>query len=484
MIRPEYPAPQSLGLPHTQLLSISSRGELAVLTNLRHALSQNALVGTLARVALGGTAPRDILEGVRLADWLPDGSDLAIVRAVGGTDRVEYPIGKVLCETPGYFGDLRASPRGDRIALTEHHRQGDDRGSVLVVDRSGKRTTLSEEYSSISGLAWSQTGDEILFSASPAGTARTIYRVDLAGRIRVALATAGRLIIHDVSHTGRWIVAREDYRSEIAVSAPGAGGERKLAWLDASDGPLFSRDGSMLLFTDWSEAGGLNYETCLQRTAGGPVLRLGEGGGLGFSPDGKLALALINTPPQLVIYPIGAGTARRLPQGALAAYIGGGWFPDGRRVLVVGNEAGKASRCYAQDLVGGLPRALTEEGTTSGRVSSDGLQILCRGPDGNWLIQPVNGEKARPVPLTSEDDVIDWSADGRSVLIYRGQEIPITFERLDLASGRRVLIRKGELAEKTGFLASFAAAVSEDARSFAYSYYVSTAQLFVVEGAR
>src|SRR5450830_1671961 len=172
-IRPEFPEPRPLGLPKTHLLSISSKGELAVLTNARF-IHQRLFIGTLARVSLWGTAPREILDDVRQADWSHDGSELAILRTAEGGDRLEFPIGKVLYETAGYLRDLRVSPRGDRIALFEHPAQWDDRGSVIVVDRTGRRTFLSGDYRGEEGLAWSRTGDEILFTASTVGMAQTL----------------------------------------------------------------------------------------------------------------------------------------------------------------------------------------------------------------------------------------------------------------------------------------------------------------------
>ena len=161
-IRPEYPEPRALGLPNTQLLSVSSKGELAILTNPRF-VRHRMFLGTLAPVSLGAAAPREILDDVRQADWSPDGADLAIIRAAEGKDRLEYPIGKVLYEAAGYLSDLRVSPRGDAIALFEHPAHWDDRGSVIVVTRAGKRTFLSGDYWVEEGLAWSRTGDEVLF---------------------------------------------------------------------------------------------------------------------------------------------------------------------------------------------------------------------------------------------------------------------------------------------------------------------------------
>jgi len=483
-IRAEFPEPLPLGLPRTHLLSISSKGELAILTNARYN-GHRLFTGTLARVSLGGTAPREILEDVRQADWSPDGSELAIIRPAGGKDRLEYPIGKVLYETAGYLSDLRFSPRGDRIGLFEHPSQWDNRGSVIVVDRAGKRTELSGEYWAEEGLAWSRAGDEIFFTASTGGAFQTLYGVDLSGHLRIALGSAGGLTIHDVSRTGRWLVTRDDIRNELSVLPPGANAERDASYLDASSFPFLSRDGSLLLFMDQSAAGGMNYRVCLRKTDGGPVVHLGEGLPMGLSPDGKWALAIVPTPPQLVIYPTGPGEVRRLPRGDLEAYRSAVWFPDGKSVLICGHEAGKAFRHYAQDVSGGPPRPITSEATTNGAVSPDGMRILYSKPDGTYFVQSVAGGSALAVPGLSPDDlVIRWSADSLSLYVFRFEKLPFRFERLDLASGRRVLIREVAPVDRAGALQCDGAALADDFKSYAYSFSRMTSSMFVVQGAR
>jgi hypothetical protein len=353
------------------------------------------------------------------------------------------------------------------------------------VDREGKRTFLSGDYWGEEGLAWSQTGDEVLFTASTAGNAQTLYGVDLSGHLRVALSSAGGLTMHDVSRAGRWLVTRDDLRFEVYALAPGAPAERDLSWLDASSQPFLSRDGSTLLFNDESLTAGLNYGVCLRKTDGGPVVRLGEGTPYGLSADGKWALVLIDTPPQLVIYPTGPGETRRLPRGDLEAYQSASWFPDGKSVLVCGNEAGKASRCYAQDLAGGPPRPVTPDATTNGLVSPEGLQILYLKAGGTYFIQRAAGGPPKAVAgLTTDDQVLQWSADGRSAYVYRPTNVPFRLERLDLASGRRELVREVAPVDRTGVLYGIAAALTDDAKSYAYDLKRMTSQLFVVEGAR
>ncbi len=174
VVRPDYPEPQALGPRGTHLLAVSSKGELAVLLGARY-VSFRLFAGTLARMPLSGGAPREVQEGVRQADWSPDGLQLAVIREVGGKDRLEYPVGKVLREVSGYLSDLRVSPRGDRIAYFEHPRKSDDRGSVNLIDLNGNNTVLSEGYWSERGLAWSPNGEEILFSASVSAGAVSAY---------------------------------------------------------------------------------------------------------------------------------------------------------------------------------------------------------------------------------------------------------------------------------------------------------------------
>ena len=484
LIRPEYPEPQPLGLADTHLLAISSKGELAVLMGARF-LNHRLFTGTLARVTLGGTAPRELLEGVREADWSPDGTELAIIRTVAGKDRLEYPIGKVRLETTGYLSDLRVSPQGDRIALFEHPQRFDDRGSVIVVDLAGRRTLLAEGFEAEEGLAWSPTGDEVFFSATPSGANVSLYGVDRSGHRRVALVSAGGLTLQDVAHNGRWLVTRDDKGWGISVLGPGASAERDLSWLDSSSGPLLSPDGRTMVFRDYSSlAAGSNYLVCRRKTDGGPVVHLGSGDAQGLSPDGKWALAAFYTPPSVMLYPTGPGEARRLPAG-LEAVQAASWFPDGKHILMEGNLQGQASRCFQQEISGGALSPVTPEGTTNGKVSPDGLRIYYATLDGASFLQSLAGGPAQPVPgLTPEDQVNLWSADGRALYLTRRADLAFRIEKLDLATGHRQLLRTVVPAPNLGALNIGSISLADEAKVHAYGYLKMNSQLFVVEGAR
>jgi Tol biopolymer transport system component len=476
----EYPEPRLLDPPGMQLLAVSSRNEIAVLLGARY-IWHRTFTGTLARLPLGGGAPRAVLEGVRQADWSPDGSELAVVREVGGTDRLEYPIGRVLRQASGYMSDVRVSPRGDRLAYFEHPRKWDDRGSVNVVDLEGHATVLSDGYWSARGLAWSPDGREVLFSASVDGGGYTVYGVTLDGRRRLIFQPPGGLILQDVAADGRWLAARPDFRYAAMVGSPGAGPDRDLSWLNTSHARALSPDGRTLLF---AETGlGPQYAVCLRGTDGSPVVRLGEGWPADLSHDGRWVLAVLQSrPPELVVYPTGAGATRHLERGNIENYAAAEWFPDGARILLNGNEPGRGPRLFVQDAGGGPPRGVTPEGTRDGRLSADGRVVLARGPEGGYRLYPLAGGEARAVPgLAEEDLVAHWSEDARWVLAYRRAEIPCRLDRVWLDTGRRELFAEVAPPDRTGLLSLRGLTFTHDTRSYAYTAYYQVSSLFVSE---
>ena len=139
----------------------------------------------LARAPRGGGAPRDIVDNVEYADWSPDAASLAIVRRVAGKIRLEYPLGKVLYETPGWISHARVSPDGRLVAFIDHPYIGDDGGAVMIVDSSGAKKIISGQYSSAQGLAWHPDGKEVWFTGTTTGANRELRAASLTGRDRL-----------------------------------------------------------------------------------------------------------------------------------------------------------------------------------------------------------------------------------------------------------------------------------------------------------
>ena len=101
--QPGSPESRSLGLK-ADLQAVSRHGEMAIL------LERPGRDPVLARLPIGGGAPREVLENVRSADWAPDGDSLAVVRTGGGRDTLEFPIGRVL------YRGTRLAERRERVA--------------------------------------------------------------------------------------------------------------------------------------------------------------------------------------------------------------------------------------------------------------------------------------------------------------------------------------------------------------------------------
>ncbi len=325
-----------------------------------------------------------------------------------------------------------------------------------------------------------------MFSAGNAYSAFSVLAVTLSGRRRTALESAGGLTIHDVRPDGRWLATRDDFLQGMPVLLAAQTTERDLSWLDLSDRPMLSADGKTIVFTEQSGSLGANYAVCLRRTDGSPVTRLGEGTPTDLSPDGKWALAIVPTSPQqLMLYPTGAGEARRLDRGGIESYGSAVFFPDGRSVLVCGHEPGHAPRCYVQEIVGGKPRAVTPEGTARGILSPDARQILVKASGGGLVLYPAGGGEGRPVPGTTPDEhAIRWSREGGSLLVSRESDVPLRIERIALPGGRRDSVRTVGPTDLGGVTSVSSPFFAEDEKSYAYVFSRTISHLFLVEGAR
>jgi Tol biopolymer transport system component len=451
------------------MLGVSRAGELAILVDPKTSrFTQN--IGTLARVPISGGVPKEVLQDATSADWMPGGSELAVVHRVSGKDRLEYPIGKVLFETAGWIQDPRFSPDGKRIAFLDHPGNSDG-GVVAIVDLAGKKADLATGFATVQGLAWSTDGGEIWFTAARVGIQRGLFAVTPSGRLRLVRTMQGTPALLDMIGSNA-LVTEDDYRSGTFAFLPAQAEPKDMSWFDWTSDRGLSADGKLLLFDESGEGGGDKGSVFLRPTDGSAAVRLSEGTGVALTPDGAYALTrTADVPQRFVLVPVKAGQSRQLPNDPFGTVIYGAFFPDGQRFVFEANEAGKGARLYVQSLTGGAAAPISAEGITYSRlfVSPDARWIAALGSDRRIYLYPAAGGSPTAITASRADDLpAGWTADSRGLYVANGY--PCRIDLVDVASGARTHVRDLVATDIAGMNSRGASRVTADGKTMTLGF--------------
>jgi hypothetical protein len=489
---PDSPESRPLNLANSTLFAVSS-SEMAISIGCRDRYI-GLCQGTLGLVPVGGGSPREVAEDVLAADWTADGSEMAVIRQVGGKYRVEFPLGKVIYESNHSLGYLRISPRGDAVGFGEFLTSDGDAGWVIAVDRSGKELIRSVLFVSLEGLAWPPSGDELWVGATETeGWADAVHALGLNGKQRIVLRLPGILRLHDISRDGRILLAKESWRSGIQFRGPSDTKERDLSWLDYAVVRDISGDGGMVSFDDWGSAAGASGLGYLRKTDGSAAIKLGPWGQPVLSPDATQVLttnAATLGSVRFVLLPTGVGETRTLDKSGMQQVSTSGWMPDGKTIYFAGDD-GHGWRMYIQDAAGGAPRAVTplislkRNHFETHVVSADGKLMFARDVNGKAQLYSIDRGEPRAIPGWSPEDLwINWSSDGRSAYIYDDNKTSAQVFRLDLGTGKRELVTTLAPSDSAGVTAIINVRMTADGKFYAYSFSRELSDLFLVQGVR
>jgi eukaryotic-like serine/threonine-protein kinase len=479
------PGARSLGISPAQLAGVSGTGEIAfrfLPETLMEDLAWSA--GTLATAPLSGGEPHEIREWVIGADISRDGKSVAVVMfpKSQNTDQgtLEFPLGTPLAT--GQFNFPRISPDGRQVAFVDGGLDGNL--AIAVVDREGKRRTLSKGWRLALSPVWSPKGDEVWFTAGNEGFPQTLFAVDLKGRTRELLRIPPIAFLEDVSQDGRALVRRLDNRKGILCRPPGAAAERDLSWFDYSDLADLSRDGKLLLFTE-SGGGTTRGSTYVRGTDGSPATRLGEGHAAALSPDAKWAVTVnLDVPSKIQLLPVGAGQPRPFDLAPTEFFAAAGWSREGERLYFWGLGPDRARGLFELTLSTGLHRRIDSvKGGLGGSLSPDATKVVaCEEAFSKCAVFPLDGGPGRAIPGREEYLlVVGWAADGRSIYVSDPHK-PAKISRVRLEDGHSEFWKELRPADAAGACSNSSVVISPETGAYAYSYTRGLSDLYLVEG--
>jgi eukaryotic-like serine/threonine-protein kinase len=482
-VRTEFPQSTKVDVPSAILFSVAPSGEMEIgVAPVHHT---NFLSGTMSQTLMAGGAPREQINDVMAADYAPDGKTLALVRSANQKIQLEYPAGKVIYSTSGYLDYVRISPDGKTVAFAEHPVFDDDRGWVGIIDEQGNHKQLTNEYSTIQGIAWSRNGKEIWHTACVESTDRQLRAVDLSGKQREILAIPAGMRLLDIAQDGRVLITTEDMRSEINGIDPATGKERKgLEWFNGSGVGDLAPDGKAILYEEWGGPAGLLYLVVYRKLDGSAPTALGEGTTPKFSPDGLTAAApVLSRPPKVALHPIGPGESRRFAVGNIATLRDVEWFPDGKHLVLVGSAEGEPLRTYEMDLDGGKPQPIGPPDFRGVGVAKDGMRIVGTRASGEAVIFDKGSQQLQTISGIERGELIQgWTEDGQALLVTASTPWEGQIYRVEVGSGKRTLLQKVELVDKAGVSLNLRLYYAERSKTYVYETRRILSNLYIVEG--
>ena len=478
-----------LDMESAALLSVSSAGELAVLLDRRYPVGFE-VIGTLAVAQPGGAAPRRILEDVMCADWSPDGNNLAVAHEVGGIVRLEYPIGTVIYESPGWIIHMRVSPDGDRIVFAEGPGRGDNTSLIKVVHLDGTIEDLGR--GGAWGILWGNDGETIWASHGP-----RLSRGRPGQDRETMMGFPASLGLLDMDSNGGFLMATGSIRRELFGRGPGQATEKNLGWLDWSTPSVISSDGKMVIFEEGNEFNHDGYAIFMRNSDGSAPQQLGFGSVFALSPDQRRVAVIkrqFQDEQELTLVPIGPGDDQVVPLEDLKILFNyGHWLKktdDGRpeALVMCGRQDDGIPRLYHIPVDGSSPpRAISPADmplAPQGHAASpDGGRVIVTPADGPVVAFDIDGKGPFSLAGVEPGDlVLGFAEDADHIYVQGATAIPSPIFKVNLETGTRELWLELAPTDAAGVFTVDRVRITPDGRSYIYSNRRAVSALTYVRG--
>lgn len=462
------------------IVSVSKSGEMAL---IRASGLSPLGGGTLWRMPVNGGGAIEVDRNIFSADWAPDGSQLAVARATGGTVQLEYPPGKVLYKTSGYLTSVRFRPDGREIAFVHHPLRHDEAGSIEIVDLEGHARVLSKNWTVVGALSWHRPSGELWFSAARQGELRSVWAITASGgAVRRVLPGAGNLSVSDVSPDGRALVGRGGSRLEMAAASVESPEARDISWLDWSSVKDVSRGGESVLFEENGDGVAGKSVVFLHQRADQSTLKLGNGMAMALNSDASEALVLDDSDRKVLrMIPIGPGKPRELPRSGLT-FQWARFYPDGKSMVALASRGQEPLRLYKVGVADGQSVPIAPPGMVRNTaVSPDGSTVAALCADGKLRLYPAGEVVPAEEPLAP----ILWTRNGIIVQHTSAYtSVPARLSVIDPKSGRTRPFAMVDPGDRFGVNAITRVVMAPDARHWAFSYRRTNGELFLSDRLR
>ena len=140
-------------------------------------------------------------------------------------------------------------------------------------------------------------------------------------------------------------------------------------------------------------------------------------------------------------------------------------------------------------IAGGRPRPITPEGVVTALPrfadSPDGGFVAAIGPNHKAALFPIAGGKPRDLPTVAAAEYpLRFTADGRSLFVWKRGDVPAPVTRIDVATGKRELWKNLMPVDPAGVERISNVVVAPEGGAYAYAYARVLSDLFMVEGLR
>ena len=135
-----------------------------------------------------------------------------------------------------------------------------------------------------------------------------------------------------------------------------------------------------------------------------------------------------------------------------------------------------------QDVGRDPPKPISGEGASvyGNAISQDGTVVASPAVDQRIVLYSLQGKPPRYLPESLTGAIpIRWSADGRSLYLFRRGEEPIRVYRFQLLTSRLEIAK--EIPLSAGGMGAMNVRVTLDGKSYVHSYIRDIADLYLVE---